>query len=431
MKFNSKIIEQKSFYTWLTLVFLFGQWVLIALTSVNVPAGDEWENLNAGALPSGFSFEYLFAFHNEHRIVFTKLLTYAFFYLTHWNLSYHVIFNYTLFAAVVLFFMFFKKKFISQSSKGLWILPFFLTSPLLIDNHNWAIQSCFHFCVLFGVLGIFFATREHLRNIHFWLAGLLGLGSMYSLAAGAFFTLTVLFVLLYRLLVGPRKSLSEWALQTAAVAALIAGIGAWFIGFHSPSEQPVFTWPYKIDFWYFYANLISLGFGFKTSSAIIAALALGIVAFVLGKSFKAAFSFKQHFVSLGFFGSLAVLGAFGSIALARTGYGIGQAKTSRYAELGVLLVLYIGWLLWKMAQETPKYQRLFKYFIWFVFIGFLGDYSYPKYFSVAEERQEGLRCISKYYSGENKTGDCPVLYPGPLAERLERAKAMKLSWVPF
>jgi hypothetical protein len=413
---------------------LFAQWIIIAITAVNLPAGDEWESLNAGALPDGFSLKYLFAFHNEHRIVFTKLLNYFFFYLTDWKLSYHVIFNYTLYISLVLFFLSFQKKAIPNSTKGLWVLPFFLTSPLLVDNHNWAIQSCFHFCILFGVLGIFFATRERLRSVHFWIAGLLGLFSMYSLAAGAFFTLTILFVLVYRLLIGLRKSLLEWTMKSVAVFALVAGIGAWFIGFHSPSDQPVFTWPYKLEFWYFYANLVSFGFGFKSVNFIIAALSLALVVFVLWKSLKEAFSFKQHYMSFGFFGSLAVLGAFVSIALARTGYGIGQAKTSRYAELGILLVLFIGWLLWTFAQKTStnkgQAQRLFKYFIWFIFIGFSGDYSYSKYFKVAEDRREGLACISKYYSGENKTGDCPVLYPGPLAERLEAAKKLKLSWVP-
>ncbi|MGZ3806401.1 MAG: hypothetical protein ACXVB4_19475, partial [Pseudobdellovibrionaceae bacterium] len=286
-----KILEQEKFYTWITLLFLLGQWVLIALTSVNVPAGDEWESLNAGALPQGFTLKYLFAFHNEHRIVFTKMLTYIFFYLTNWNLSYHIIFNYTLYVSLVLFFMYFQKKHIFKASKGIWVLPFFLTSPLLIDNHNWAIQSCFHFCVLFGVLGIFFATREQIRSVHFWMAGILGLCSMYSLAAGSFFTLTILFVLIYRGVKGPQKSMIEGASQAIAIFALIAGIGTWFIGFHSPSEQPIFTWPYKLDFWYFYANLVSLGFGFKTSSALIAALALGLVAFVLGKNLKESFSF--------------------------------------------------------------------------------------------------------------------------------------------
>lgn len=92
-----KIIEQESFYTWLTLLFLLGQWIVIAVTSVNVPAGDEWESLNTGALPQGFSWEYIFSFLNEHRGIFTRLQNYVFFRFTDWNMTYQIHFNYFIF----------------------------------------------------------------------------------------------------------------------------------------------------------------------------------------------------------------------------------------------------------------------------------------------------------------------------------------------
>lgn len=427
---NIKLPQQEKFYDWATLVFLLGQWIVIALTTVNIPFGDEWENLRPWALPKGFTFEYLFAFHNEHRIVFTKLLNYIFFYTTDWNIKYQVIFNYLIYASLVLFLISFQKKHISGATKGIWVLPFFLASPLIYENHSWAIQSVFHFCVLFGVLSIFYATREKIKNSDYWLSGILAVFSIYSLAAGLFFALITLFVLVYRLALSPKSPWWDVVLKGLAIFVLVGGTAMWFSGYQKQEGHPQFTWPYRPSFWYFYANLISLGFGFRSANGIIALGSLGVVALVLWKNLKRAFSFKQHYISLAFFASLAVLAAFGAITLARTEFGIGQAKTSRYAELGVLLVPFIGWLFWTLAQRSEKFQKGFKYFIWFICLGFAGDYSYSKYFSIQNVREEGLVCISKYYQGKNMHGDCPDIYPGPIGILLENAKKMSLSWVP-
>jgi len=428
---NNKWFQQESFYSWLIFTFLIGQGLLIAFTSVNIPAGDDWELLRSNGLINGFSLNYVFAFHNEHRIVFTKLLDYFFLNTTGLNFKYQIIFNYFIFSAIVLFIMSFQKKYISDATKGIWILPFFLVSPLIVDNHNWAIQSCFHFCILFGLLSIFLATKEELKLSNFWLAGLLALCSMYSLAAGIFIVFIVFCVLGYRTIFAGNITKTEFVFRLLALVSIVVGVGIWFIDLPHPEGHPPFTWPYHFEFWYFYANLISLGFGYKTSNFVVAFISLGIVVFILLKSYKKAFSFKNFYISFPFFGALAVLAAYASIALTRTGFGIGQAKTSRYGELGMFLVPFIGYLFWDLAKQSPRIQKGFKYFIWFVCLGFLGDYgSYLTYFEVENVRKEALICISGYYSGLNPTGDCPTIYPGPLKEMLDNAKKLNLSWVP-
>ncbi|MGZ3744003.1 MAG: hypothetical protein ACXVB1_13730 [Pseudobdellovibrionaceae bacterium] len=424
-----KLIHKEIFYVWLTLLFLIGQWIIVALNTVNIPQGDEWDSLTQNALPSGFTFNYLFGFHNEHRLVFTNLVNYFFFVVSDWNAQYQVIFNYIIFSSLVIFLMRFQKKHIPSASKAIWILPFFLTSPLLVDNHVVGIQSVFHFCLLFGVISVFYATREKLRTADVWISAVGGLCAVYSLAAGMFFALTSFLVLGYRLFIEPKNSWQEMTLKGLALLGIVMGVGAWFVGFHSPAGHPPLTWPHDTEFWYFLANLISLGFGFKTSNGLLAFVALGIVIFTLGRSFKKAFSFKDQYFSLAFFGSLAVIAALGSIALSRAGFGIGQAKTSRYAEISILLVPFMGWLLWGLSLQSLKYKKAIKYYIWFLFIGFAGDFSYSRYFTVAQERRDSLECISKYYRGENKTAYCPLSYPVSMVEILENAKKLKLSFV--
>jgi hypothetical protein len=434
-----KFLEQEKFYVWMTALFLFVQGVIIAITTVNVPAGDEWDSLLPNALPAGFTWQYIFSFLNEHRGVFTRLQNYFFFRFTDWNMAYQIYFNYLVFCFMVGFLFYVEKKHVAKASKGVWVLLFFLASPLLVDNHNWAIQSFFHYCELFGLLAMYFATAEKLRLREYLLAAVFAVFSTYAFAAGMFFAFTVVVVLGYRLCQGFRTSSEGVASRESTVTtiakaltivAMVLAMGAWFVGFHKNPAHPALVWPHQWEFWYFFANLISLGFGFKTSSAIIALIAMGIVFVVLWSSLKKAFTFEKQYVSFAFFTSVAVVGALASIALSRTGFGIGQAKTSRYAELGILFVPFIGWLWWTLAQGSARYQKSFKYFIWFVCLGFIGDYSYGTYFRVASERKESLECIRKYYHGQNPTALCPILYPGSIAGRLDTAKQLKLSWVP-
>lgn len=210
------------------------------------PQGDEWENLVPSGLPLGFSWKFVLAFHNEHRVVFTKLLNYVFLYLTDWNLKYQIIANYFVWASVVGFLLYVQNKYIPQATKGVLILVFFLTSPLLIDNHNWGFQSCFHFFLLFGLLSVFVLSRQrrprnqHQMGIGFasLLACLLALLSLYSFAAGMFFALVCLVMIVMILLSEPGLSKTNIVISVLSITLLLGGMGLWFIGFEKPQVHP-------------------------------------------------------------------------------------------------------------------------------------------------------------------------------------------------
>lgn len=80
------------------------------------------------------------------------------------------------------------------------------------------------------------------------------------------------------------------------------------------------------------------------------------------------------------------------MTLSRAGFGPGQAKTSRYGEVGVLLMVFVGWMFWDYCRETPARAKFYKYFIWFIFLGFAGDFSYKGYFEVADEKSLPSLC---------------------------------------
>jgi hypothetical protein len=432
------IVNKSEFYLGITVFALLAQWVVIAITTVNLPQADEWENLVENALPSGFSWKYLFAFHNEHRVVFTKLMNYVFLYLTDWNMKYQIIANYLVWFSVVLFLLYVQRKYIPKATKGLWFLVFFLASPLLIENHNWGFQNCFHFFLLFGLLSVFVLSQRRMSENHqsnqlglrALIASVLALLSLYSFAAGMFFGLICLAMMTFILIRERGVSKVDIVMSLFAIGILLGGMGLWFVGYEKPVNHPVFVPPYAFAFWTFLTNLISFGFGYKTSSIPIGFVAGGIVFFVLWKSWRKALWFREPYFVFAFFSSLALLGAFVSITLSRAGFGLGQAKTSRYGEIGVLLMVLVGWLFWDYCRESQIRAKAYKYFIWFILLGFVSDYSYSGYFTVEAERKESLACVLKYYQGENPKALCPATFPISLADKLEVARRMGLSWVP-
>src|SRR5271165_7446929 len=64
--------------------------LLISIYGVNIPAGDQWdevplllEKMHEGTL----SLRHFFAQHNEHRIFFPRLIMFTLALLTHWNIK--------------------------------------------------------------------------------------------------------------------------------------------------------------------------------------------------------------------------------------------------------------------------------------------------------------------------------------------------------
>jgi hypothetical protein len=61
--------------------------------AVNVPYWDEWDLFTPTQLPSGLSLRWLFAQHNEHRLVTTRLLIWILYRLDGWNVATHQLVN--------------------------------------------------------------------------------------------------------------------------------------------------------------------------------------------------------------------------------------------------------------------------------------------------------------------------------------------------
>ncbi|MBK7962089.1 MAG: hypothetical protein IPK04_13365 [Bdellovibrionales bacterium] len=148
----TNIINKPAFYPAITIFALLFQWVIIAITSVNVPQGDEWENLVEHGLPQGFSWKYLFAFHNEHRVVFTKLFNYIFLVTSDWNLKYQIIANYLVWSAVVLFLLYVQKNIFQMQLRDFGFWFFSWRRPSSLTTTTGVSKSVFIFSLIWIVI---------------------------------------------------------------------------------------------------------------------------------------------------------------------------------------------------------------------------------------------------------------------------------------
>lgn len=423
-------LKDPEFYIKMTVVFLLAQWVVLITTAINIPLSDEWEYLRPDAFLSGFSWKHVFSFHNEHRNVFSNLWNYLFLHLTGWNLKIQAVVNYFFFCALVFFIMRMQNRLIQKTHVGLWIITFFLTSPFMYENHVSSFQSAFHFFLISGIAGIYLATQMELKSWHYLAASLCGLISIYSFGGGWFFGLTVFLILFYRLITQPEKIFSTITIRILVLLLLVGGMALWFVNYPQNNAHPAFAWPHTPEFWRFYTNLMSFGFGYKSKNDFFAIVAFGFCLYLMIKNFKEAFRFRQHYVSIAFFGALAILGVLASIALSRTGFGLGQSKVPRYGEIAIFLAIFLGWLGWRQVQESARFRKAFKFYVGFATIGFLSSYSYSGYFTVAKVRKAGVKCIQEYYQTREPDKICPTLYPRPISQFLENAEKLDLSWVP-
>ena len=157
---HSKVLE--SWLTGFAVLVCIGLYIfhfyLISKYAVDVPYWDEWASFEPNQLPRGLSLDNLFAQHNEHRIVTTRLFVSLQFHLNGWNLATHQLLNFVIYGLILIAIGWFAIGAAPQMPTWL-ILSFivFLLSPINWFNHFMGYQSHIHFWlfVLPRVCGFF------------------------------------------------------------------------------------------------------------------------------------------------------------------------------------------------------------------------------------------------------------------------------------
>lgn len=411
------------------LYYFYHVWIY----AVDVPSHDEWSYFLPHALPEGLTAKWLFAFHNEHRIVFTKFLSWIFFKVNALNFAYQQIFNYILFAGVLATVVYAKK--VAVGARQFLFFPaflIFLLSPIAYLNHTWGFQSQFHFLVLFAVLASVYAFLQDGRSLYliFFLA--FTLFAMYSFSSGVVIAAVYLICFsiyiagkLFNGLIEKKKAI---CFGFSALLIIGTAILLWFNGYVKPQHHPPIVLPTTLKFWDFYLNVLSHGYGFDSTNFIFgilgALISLVPLSWLLIRRISRWQSSTWQLITI----TLSIFAALAAITLGRAAFGIQWSKKSHYTEISFLLIPFAAMAWWLLLKNLPKFRNYVLCLLWlFCFIGYLNNWSIAPYVFHNEAKMQSLTCIYEYYIGIGG-GNCPQINDFPIHERLDQAKHLEVSF---
>jgi hypothetical protein len=401
--------------------FLFGYLAVwhfsgIFRYAVDVPYWDEWDVWwgweKDGVLP------WLFQTHNEHQIVFTKILILLSNWLDQSNFAHLVYLGFFLYLGYLALIYRVGKQFVSPRQNGFLILAVCMQlSCLPHENLQWAFQSQFHFVMLFYLAGalMLFATDR------IFLGGLLLVCAIFSLSCGVVQALVVLAVFCARELLFGFRERASWLRVAGLVALLGVGILGFKLGYHRPDFHGEMVWPIEWRFYDFFFNLLSLGFGVHARAwgwALLCAPVL-IVPQVLAYR---RLSDKNDSGWLLLALTLATLAVLATIAMARAGFSENLCKESRYAELASLLgpLSLFGWA--RAFQDKPQLlPRVLWAVLFFLFAGSFDNWRTGLYIHIHNRQEEGRICLKRAMDANLPQIQCPTIAPYELSTRIAKA----------
>ncbi|OGU06108.1 MAG: hypothetical protein A2X82_06270 [Geobacteraceae bacterium GWC2_55_20] len=409
---------------WLVLVMLYAyQLYLVNRYAVDLPYEDEWDYFKASALSQEFSWSWLLAFHNEHRIVLTKLLAWVNLKFFGLDFALQKILNMILFGGLLVVLVRFKDSVVGRDSFPIFpLFLVFLLSPIARENHLWAFQSQFHLVLLFSVAALITAYNLKIDCSSAWGTGLLMLLAMYTFSAGAVFAVVYLSCISVYVLSGIARGevgLGAGRRFLLIVGSLTAvGMLLLFHGYVTPPWPPPRLYPTNFRFWDYYMNIISFGFGFSTVSILPGIVCLlwvlcPPILLLWRRETRWQPATWQIVTAL-----LSILAVLAAISMGRGNFG--EPKTSRYAEIGFMLIPYAALAWWLVVKDGGRW-KIVPVFLWFFcFAGYFNDWSADKYAEAKQIDLYNLECVEGYFTG---IGD-GVCQGRTTPQDLDRAKAM-------
>ncbi|HRK01587.1 MAG TPA: hypothetical protein PLH57_02900, partial [Oligoflexia bacterium] len=314
---------------------LFGIQVTFALKySIDIPCNDTWSLFDPGRIQRAFDLGWLLGFHNEHRIFTTKLAAWILYRINDLNLVHLLAVGHLYFGAAVVVTLLLLRNLI-KAPLG-WLAVFgtaLLMTPLNWENHVVPFHMQFHASMFFSLLYLHLVFSVGDRNHWTWSrvlsAGFCGFLGAFSFAGGVIQMIAAFGVLL--ITVGssagwraPKVPKTAWGL----IVLTFSVIALYFVGYQKPGHHPDPILPLSLQFWRFYAELLSLGFGLREISVERSTMVLFIshapAVFLLVKTrfLTKANSDERKIIAA----SAGLVLIIASVASARFGFGLVQAK---------------------------------------------------------------------------------------------------------
>lgn len=336
--------------------------LLVAVWAVNIPFWDQWEFITIlekyrlGTL--GLSD--FFAQHNEHRLLFPRLIMFVLALATHWNILAEVAVNLLLaFGSFLLLYRLLQRTVVSET--GLWgsafVVGLILFSPAQYWNWLWGWQIAWFlnvFCLIAAAWAL--CAWQHPSNlVRVVVAGVAAFVATFSLASG-----TLVWFLCLPLLIASsnlRKYVVPWIVTTAVVLVLYfwnyEGVS------HLPSKTELLRYPADVlEYGLVYlARPVAIVFSASIPTAIVYLALIVVFGWADARTVPTERSLLLPWLVIGLYGVLTAALA----AVSRAGLGVAQAYSSRYITLSSLVLIAVVVALFKFSELSnarPWLRRL-------------------------------------------------------------------------
>lgn len=412
----------------------------VSTFTVNVPVSDDWALVDFfGKIHSGTAnFTDLFVQHNEHRILFPRIIFAILAFLSRWNIKVQTYFS--LLLGLISFTLLYKiaaYNYHKINDQAIFHLFNLLTCVIffsLLQYENWLLgfQIAWFFvniCIISSVY-ILALPKKNLANVKLLLASLCCFVASFSSAHGLLSWLAIL-PSIY-LLEGKNKQKKIRILVWMLLFAFCVFI--YFIGYEKPSHHPslLFVLQQPLVTFEYFLNLIGFSLGKNNIlppvfNGLIIVLTFLFFNFFCFKNYPSEFVNKAApWLSLGYFAIF-----FASITtVGRSGFGADQAMSSRYVSVSILLVIACLqlcqlWILYKWeSRGKSKYNIVIRLFLGFVLsiVVFSSTSSIVEGQNILITRKAGQTCLEIINFIDKSIGNSPsnclkYLYPNQLKIR--------------
>lgn len=380
-------------FSLITLPAILGL-IYIKFFGVNVVFWDQWEliplleKLYIGTL----SPMDLFAQHNEHRLIFPRIIMLIIAYLTHYNTVIEMYFSW-IFAAITLALMF--KMYTLDFGNSTFALMKFIPIAWIMfsfrqfENILWGWQIQIYLSVLGFVASIYMLEKSEKINYSFLISIFGGIVSTFSFMNGLIvWPVGLIFIILSKM-----KNKRVFTIAWALIGILVWSI--YFYNWTKPSYHPSLSFAEEnpiSGITYLITN-VGAPLAFEQSYALLIGiiLVISIVILILIMIKNRLITKNAKWLSFILFSLMTSL----ALTIGRSGFGVEQALSSRYVtftSLGIVGLYLIIVSLYNNSIKNIKNQKyaiLYWTIISIIFVGiifgYVGGMKIGKYVSASRE----------------------------------------------
>jgi hypothetical protein len=346
--------------------------LLISRYGVDVMDWDQWKvaGLFEKASQGALTFSDLFAQQGEFRQLFPNLIFLGLGSLTHWNIRYEMLVTFSL-ACVVAFNLYGLGRVTLDYSDSTRHVVAFISSLLIFSPaqyENWLHGE--QIIYLLPAACFTTALRAAYSELNIRVTVLIGM-LMSTVATFSSPNGIICWVILAPVLFLPRRAGSRrrWLL-VAWVIGFIFTLSLYVYGYHKPSYSPPLNAAFRhsLETTFFFIALLG--------APLLTIYRLGFVGAALGAMMVVLFAIlcrhvasvenqehKRNFTAWLAVGAYSITTAM-VVTIARVGYGVDKAFSSRYGGFFIYLAVSLCWLMPQILTDIRKKGRLRRTTVW-------------------------------------------------------------------